>query len=117
LYQEASLFVFLSLIEGFGYPPLEALRYGTRVLCSNLPVFQEVCGDKVTYVPPDQAHLVGQQMLALMAQPWPDAQREALKAQARALIAREFDWSLCAQGVLTAVRRVAVPAMAAKGAS
>jgi glycosyltransferase involved in cell wall biosynthesis len=117
LYQESSVFVFLSFIEGFGYPPLEALRFGTRVLCSNLPVFQEICGDRVTYVPPDQPQQVGQQMLTLMSQPWPEAQRAALKAQARALIAREFDWGMCAQGVLAAVRRGAAPAKASKGAS
>ena len=36
LYAHADLFVFLSLIEGFGYPPIEALRAGTPVVCSTL---------------------------------------------------------------------------------
>ena len=45
-YRAASLFVFLSLVEGFGFPPLEAMQHGTPVLCSDLPVLREtVCGN------------------------------------------------------------------------
>jgi len=52
LYQQANLFVFPSLYEGFGYPPLEALAAGTNVLCSNAGPMPEVCGDRVTYFNP-----------------------------------------------------------------
>ncbi|MCD7999295.1 MAG: glycosyltransferase family 4 protein [Clostridiales bacterium] len=38
-------FLFPSKAEGFGLPPLEALKYGKRVITSNLPIFQEIlCG-------------------------------------------------------------------------
>lgn len=41
LYRNASLFVYPSLVEGFGYPPLEAASVGTPVLLSDIPVFRE----------------------------------------------------------------------------
>lgn len=41
LYQEADLFVFPSLAEGFGIPPLESLQYGCPLLCSNTTAMLE----------------------------------------------------------------------------
>ena len=41
LYANASLFVFPSLAEGFGIPPLEALTYGCPLLCSNATAMSE----------------------------------------------------------------------------
>lgn len=40
-YQNASLFVFPSLGEGFGIPPLEALAAGTKVICSNATAMED----------------------------------------------------------------------------
>ena len=45
LYTMASLFVFPSLYEGFGFPPLEAMACGTPVVCSNATSLPEVAGD------------------------------------------------------------------------
>lgn len=52
LYRHARVFVFPTLIEGFGIPPLEALSLGVPVVCSNIPVAREVCGDAVRYADP-----------------------------------------------------------------
>jgi glycosyltransferase involved in cell wall biosynthesis len=52
LYSHARAFVFPSLIEGFGIPPLEALHAGIPVVCSDVPVLREVCGDSVRYANP-----------------------------------------------------------------
>jgi len=49
LYQEAQLFVFPSLAEGFGLPLLESLASGTPVLCSDIPVFHEIGHELPTY--------------------------------------------------------------------
>lgn len=49
LFSTLNLFVFPSLAEGFGYVPLEALSLDVPVLSSDLPVLQEVLGDKATY--------------------------------------------------------------------
>lgn len=52
-YKQASIFVFPSLYEGFGLPPLEALAAGCpRVICSNAASLPEACGDMVEYFEP-----------------------------------------------------------------
>src|SRR5207237_1052897 len=45
LYRLASVFVFPSLYEGFGLPPLEAMASGTPVVTSNVSSLPEVAGD------------------------------------------------------------------------
>ena len=52
LYSRAELFVYMSLDEGFGLPPHEALHFGCPVLVSDLPVFRETLGATVTYADP-----------------------------------------------------------------
>jgi glycosyltransferase involved in cell wall biosynthesis len=52
LYQQAKLFVYPSLYEGFGLPPLEAMACGTPVVVSNTASLPEVCGDAAYYVNP-----------------------------------------------------------------
>ena len=46
-YKQADLFIFPSLYEGFGLPPLEALAVGTNVICSDIPVLREILKNKV----------------------------------------------------------------------
>lgn len=48
-YSNAIGFLFPSLYEGFGIPPLEAQKCGCPVLCSDIPVLHEVCGDSALY--------------------------------------------------------------------
>jgi glycosyltransferase involved in cell wall biosynthesis len=52
LYSAAELFVFPSLYEGFGLPPLEAMACGTAVVTSNLSSLPEVVGDAALTVNP-----------------------------------------------------------------
>ncbi|RJO59185.1 glycosyltransferase family 1 protein [Candidatus Parcubacteria bacterium] len=52
LYQHAHAFIFPSLYEGFGLPPLEALALGVPVLSSNKASLPEVLGGAVTYFDP-----------------------------------------------------------------
>lgn len=49
LYRHASVFVYPSLYEGFGIPPLEAMMCGCPVVVSDIEVFREVYGDSVEY--------------------------------------------------------------------
>ncbi len=52
VYRQASVLVTPSLMEGYGLVGLEALMVGTQVIASNIPVYREVYGDKVTYFDP-----------------------------------------------------------------
>ena len=52
-YQAAAAFVFPSLYEGFGLPPLEAMACGTPVVCSNVSSLPEVVGDAAMLVNPE----------------------------------------------------------------
>ena len=49
LYNGASLFVFPSLYEGFGFPPLEAMACGTPVISSSAPALREVLGEAALF--------------------------------------------------------------------
>jgi glycosyltransferase involved in cell wall biosynthesis len=52
LYRRAKVFVFPSLYEGFGIPPLEAMACGCPVVVSKVASLPEVCGDAAYYVNP-----------------------------------------------------------------
>ena len=52
LYECATVFLFPSLIEGFGFPILEALACGTPVLCSNISALSEVGANAALYFDP-----------------------------------------------------------------
>ena len=52
LYQNAAVFVFPSLYEGFGIPPLEAMAFGCPVVCSNAASLPEVVGEAARLVDP-----------------------------------------------------------------
>jgi glycosyltransferase involved in cell wall biosynthesis len=58
LYREASLFVFPSTYEGFGFPPLEAMASRTPTLVAETASLPEICGDGVLYFDPyDESEL------------------------------------------------------------
>jgi glycosyltransferase involved in cell wall biosynthesis len=53
LYRAAEAYVFPSLSEGFGIPALESMASRLPVVCSDIPVLREVCGDNVIYFNPN----------------------------------------------------------------
>jgi glycosyltransferase involved in cell wall biosynthesis len=53
LYRYASLFLFPSLYEGFGWPPLEAMAFGCPVVCSSAASLPEVVGEAALTCPPE----------------------------------------------------------------
>jgi glycosyltransferase involved in cell wall biosynthesis len=58
IYSGASLFVYPSLYEGFGFPPLEAMQCGVPTICSNTSSLPEVVGDgAITFDPKDPKDL------------------------------------------------------------
>jgi glycosyltransferase involved in cell wall biosynthesis len=54
-YNSASVFLFPSLYEGFGLPPLEAMACGTAVLAADIPVTHEVLGTCARFFPPQDS--------------------------------------------------------------
>ena len=52
LYTHALALVFPSFMEGFGLPALEALSLGTKIICSDIPIFHEILGSLPRYVDP-----------------------------------------------------------------
>ena len=51
-YRNCHAFIYPSVYEGFGYPPLEAMRFGKPVLCSNTTSMPEILGDAPIYFSP-----------------------------------------------------------------
>ena len=102
LYGGAGCFLFLSLDEGFGLPPLEAMACGCPVLASARGSLPEVLGDAALLVEPDaDGAATG---LARVLQD--DALRADLREKGLER-ARTFSWEACARAT-TAVYRTAV---------
>ncbi|GAJ30540.1 glycosyltransferase family 4 protein [Acidomonas methanolica] len=49
LYENAACFVFPSIYEGFGLPPVEAMACGCPVVARDIPVLREICGEAALY--------------------------------------------------------------------
>ncbi len=69
LYRLATVFVFPSLYEGFGLPPLEAMASGTPVVASNCSSLPEVCGDAAVLVDPYSAESIAEGIRRVLADP------------------------------------------------
>jgi glycosyltransferase involved in cell wall biosynthesis len=78
LYKEAFSFVYPSLSEGFGYPPLEAMRFGVPVLASGVASIPEVCGDVALYFNPYDLAEIATRLATIIAE---KGLRERLSAQ------------------------------------
>ncbi|MFB9268753.1 glycosyltransferase family 4 protein [Bradyrhizobium erythrophlei] len=67
LYARAVAFVFPSLYEGFGVPPLEAMLFGCPVIASTADAVRETCGDAAAYFDATNAEELRQRMLERLA--------------------------------------------------
>jgi len=66
LYKNASIFVFPSFYEGFGFPPLEAMACGCPVVVSNTSSLPEVCGDAAYYVDPYNTESIAEGIMSVI---------------------------------------------------
>jgi glycosyltransferase involved in cell wall biosynthesis len=92
LYNMADLFVFPSLYEGFGLPPLEAMACGTPVLVSDRGALPETTGNAAMVTDPLVPDRIAAAMKSILTDP---ALRDGLRARGLAR-AREFSWSAAA---------------------
>lgn len=69
LYHAADVFVFPSLYEGFGYPPLEAMACGVPVVVSNSSSLPEVVGDAGLYIDPLNPKDIAEKILQVISSP------------------------------------------------
>lgn len=65
-YSGSEALIMPSLVEGFGYPPLEAQACGTPVIASDIPVFRETLGDSVAYFDPSSPSSLVEVILDLL---------------------------------------------------
>lgn len=102
LYKYASLFVYPSEYEGFGLPPLEAMYYGTPVLCSNISSIPEVVGDAGVYFNPNSVDDIREKMLYVLSN---NRCREKLIALGYEQ-EKKFSWDSCAEKTVEFYKKV-----------
>lgn len=92
IYSGAAAFVYPSLYEGFGLPPLEAMQCGAPVITSNTTSLPEVVGDAAITVDPSDEDALCDAMLRVLS----DADlRDGLRAKGLRR-AQDFSWTRCA---------------------
>jgi glycosyltransferase involved in cell wall biosynthesis len=103
LYAGADIFVYPSLYEGFGLPPLEAMACGAPVITSNTSSLPEVVGDAGVTVDPLDTEALARAILDLLQD---EARRSSLR-EAGLRRAAGFSWDRTARETLAVYRRIA----------
>jgi glycosyltransferase involved in cell wall biosynthesis len=101
-FESAAAFVFPSLYEGFGLPPLEAMASGTPVVTSNVSSLPEVVGDAAFLVNPENVFEIARGIQEVLLD---EELRRRLIAKGKAQAAR-FSWERTARQVLEVYREV-----------
>jgi glycosyltransferase involved in cell wall biosynthesis len=103
LYNQAGLFVYSSIFEGFGFPPLEAMSCGLPVICSDSSSISEVAGEAAILVKPGDAEGFADSMNRTIRD------KELMeKLRKRSLArAKDFSWKMTAEKTLSAYRKAA----------
>lgn len=103
LYQNAAAFIFPSLYEGFGLPPLEAMSNDCVVICSNAASIPEVVGDAGEYFDPNDVEDIKRAMETVLLQ---TERCEELKTLGRKRI-NHFSWERCASETMDVYAKLA----------
>ena len=93
LYRDARCFIYPSMYEGFGIPPLEAMSFGCPVVSSNTSSIPEVVGDAAISVDPGDVEAM---RAAIERAAFDEDVRRDLVSRGAARI-RQFSWSNCAE--------------------
>ena len=103
LYSRTSGFVYVSRLEGFGLPILEAMAAGAPVITSSVSSMPEVAGDAALLVDPLDVEAITEAILRLATD---SALSDDLRQRGRTRAAG-FDWHTCAEAVADVYRSVA----------
>jgi len=104
-YDAAKIFVFPSLYEGFGLPPLEAMAHGTPVVTSNVSSLPEVVGNAAVLVHPENVFEIMRALhRVLLDQPLREKMKERSYRQAE-----KFSWEKSVRRILDAYHEVVGP--------
>ena len=103
LYGGAAVFVYPSLYEGFGLPPLEAMACGAPVVAADRTALPEVLGRAALLVDPREVSEFAEAILSLLDHP--ERRRELAEAGLRQ--ASRFSWDATARATLEAYRQFA----------
>jgi glycosyltransferase involved in cell wall biosynthesis len=101
-YSRAEAFLFPSLYEGFGLPPLEAMAHGTPVLTSNASSLPEVFADAALLVNPENVFEIARGIRQILTE---NGTREALIRRGHDLV-RRYSWERSADQVREVYRSV-----------
>ena len=93
LYNRAAVFVYPSIYEGFGLPPLEAMACGCPVVASSVTAMPEVLGDAALLVDPTSTLALAEAMRAVLAS---DVLASDLRAKGRQRADR-YSWTMAAE--------------------
>ena len=104
LYRAADVFVYPSLYEGFGLPPLEAMACGCPVIASTRGSLGEVIGDAAAIIEPEDIHSIARELYILATDA---AARNRLRAAGLAQ-AQKFNWNRTVQETLGVYERAAL---------
>jgi len=102
LYTLADLFVFPSLYEGFGLPPLEAMACETPVVTSNVSSLPEVVGDAALMVDPHDVRALAEAMQEFLS----DRDLRIEMVRRGVVRAQRFSWSQAARKLLDVYRKM-----------
>jgi len=96
LYNLASLFIFPSFYEGFGFPPLEAAACGTPVICSNRASLPEIMNESAILINPHNITEIKEAMLQILTDQ--DLRKEmSLRGVEHA---KQYTWKKCAHEII-----------------
>ena len=102
LYCDAAAFIYPSLYEGFGIPPLEAMSFSCPVVCSNSSSLPEVVGDAAELFDPENEG----EMMAAIESVVLSAERSQLLVDRGCNRIKQFSWEKCAQDTLDVYNHV-----------